>query len=231
MQKSYIIIDYLSLIDENLNQFESFTDLLCIGYYKDFDLALNAIVNQKPQIVFFHFSCDIPLSILYEVNQFLDDLPYFIAINANENSAYKALKVGVSDYLLFPLQSIELKKTILKFNKLNGKVGANKLCVRSNGDHHFIPFESIVYLKADNNTTDFFLQNGSAITGFKTLKYYESQLPSYFFRIHHSFIVNINFITRINIGKSDLYLLDNTIKIPFSRTYKCQVDLIIKRIG
>lgn len=231
MQKSYIIIDFLGLIDESLNEFESFTDLVCIGYYKSFEASLNAIITKKPQLVFFHFSSNIPLTLIYELNQYLDELPYFIAVNGNENSAYSALKHGVSDYLLFPFTSIELQKSILKFNKLTGKAASSKLCIRSNGDHHFIPFENIVYLKADNNTTDFILNTESVIHGFKTLKFFEGQLPFYFFRIHHSYIVNINFISRINFGKSDCYLLGNTITLPFSRTYKNQIDLIIKRIG
>lgn len=230
MIKSYIIIDFFGLIDENLNDFESFDDFMCIGYFKSFETALNAILDNNIQLVFFHFSNEIPLSLLFELSQYLDNLPYIIAVNSNENNSYKALKYGVSDYLLFPLEKTELRKSLLKFKKNSNNIENNKLCIRSNGDHHFIPFENIVYLKADNNTTDFFLQNGSVIPGFKTMKFFESQLPFYFFRIHNSYIVNINYISRINIGKSNCYLLDNTIKIPFSRTYKNQIELIIKRI-
>ena len=231
MQKSYIIIDFSGLIDEDLRDFESLPDLICVGYHKDSELALNAIIDYNPQIIFFHFSIDIQLTLISELHYYLNDLPYIIAVNCNENNAYKALKYGISDYMLYPIQRIELKKSILKFNKFKITFTATKLCIRSNGDHHFIPFENIVYLKADNNTTDIFLENGSIVPAFKTLKSFESQLPFYFFRIHNSYIININYITRINSGKLQCYLLDNRIKIPFSRTYKKQVDLIIKRIG
>jgi DNA-binding LytR/AlgR family response regulator len=111
------------------------------------------------------------------------------------------------------------------------KKNSSKLCVRSNGDYHFISLDDILYLKADNNTTDIHLISGKVISGFKTLKYYECQLPSSFFRIHNSYVVNLDYVTRINVGKSDCYLQDNTIKLPFSRTYKEQIDLIIKRLG
>ena len=136
MQKSYIIIDFLDFIDESLNEFGSFTDLVCIGYYKNFESSLNAIIAKKPQLVLFHFSSDISLTLIYELNQYLDELPYFIAVNANKNSAYSALKHGVSDYLLFPFTSIELQKSILKFTKLTGKVACSKLCIRSNLPHN-----------------------------------------------------------------------------------------------
>lgn len=145
--------------------------------------------------------------------------------------AYAALKHNASDFILLPLQEIEIRKTLYKFSMQQLKKSSAKLCVRSNGDYHFISLDDILYLKADNNTTDIHLLSGKVISGFKTLKHYESQLPSSFFRIHNSHIVNLNYVTRINVGKSDCYLLDNTIKLPFSRTYKEQIDLIIKRLG
>jgi DNA-binding LytR/AlgR family response regulator len=145
--------------------------------------------------------------------------------------AYSALKHNASDFILLPLQEIEIRKSLYKFSMQQLKKSSAKLCVRSNGDYHFISLDDILYLKADNNTTDIHLISGKVILGFKTLKYYESQLPSSFFRIHNSHIVNLNYVSRINVGKSDCYLLDNTIKLPFSRTYKEQIDLIIKRLG
>lgn len=231
MLKSYIIIDFSGSIEENLKDFESFEDFLCIGYCKNLDTSLNTILEKRPQLIFFHFSEEIPLSLLFELSQYLDNLPYIIAINTEERFAYQALKHGASDYLLYPLQKSELRKSLLKFSKSYRSIENNKLCIRSNGDYHFISFEEIIYLKADNNTTDFYLQNGNVIPGFKTMKFFENQLPFYFFRIHNSFIVNIHYITRINIGKSNCYLLDNNIKIPFSRTYKNQIDIILKQIG
>ena len=44
-------------------------------------------------------------------------------------------------------------------------------------------------------------ETGKVISGFKTMKYFEGQLPFYFFRVHNSYIVNIKFVTRINLGK------------------------------
>jgi len=231
VQKSYIIIDFLGSIDEKLSDFESFEDFLCIGYCKNYDSALNTLLEKRPHLVLFHVSNEIPLTLLFELREYIDNLPYIIVVNKKESYAYTALKKGASDYLLYPLQATELVKSLLKFSKLKRNEVNTKLCIRSNGDHHFIPFEDIVYLKADNNTTDFYLQNGKVIPGFKTMKFFESQLPFYFFRIHNSFIVNINYISRINIGKSNCYLLDNSFKVPFSRTYKNQIEIVINQIG
>ncbi len=91
--------------------------------------------------------------------------------------------------------------------------------------------QDIVYLKADNNTTDFYLQSGKVITAFKTLKHFEQLLPFYFFRIHHSYVINVGHVSRINLGKNQCYLLNNEIALPFSRTYKEAIDTIIIRIS
>lgn len=231
MLKTYIIVDFLATIDENLTNFQPFEDYLCVGYCKNYESALQSLLIKKPDILFFHFSDEIPLSLLYELKEFTEYLPYVIGIHKEEKMAYSALKHNSSDFILLPLQEIEIRKSLYKFSMRQQKKDSSKLCVRSNGDYHFISLDDILYLKADNNTTDIHLLSGKVISGFKTLKYYECQLPSSFFRIHNSYVVNLDYVTRINVGKSDCYLLDHTIKLPFSRTYKEQIDLIIKRLG
>lgn len=104
----------------------------------------------------------------------------------------------------------------------------NILCVKSYGDYRFIEFDDIVYLKADNNSTDIMLNTGDSITAFKTLKYFESSLPDDFVRIHNSHIINIKFVSRIHLGNSDCYLNKGKIKLPFSKSYKDNINTIIE---
>lgn len=230
MLHSYLIIDSTGLVLKQIESSQFVEDYLCLGVYSTYETALNGILEHKPQLLLFHFNELISLQLLLDLNQYLKELPYVIALNENKTEAYSALKLGVSDYLLFPIIPTELYKSFLKFSKLNRRNSETKLCIKSNGDYHFISLDDIVYLKADNNTTDFYLQNGKKISGFKTMKFFENQLPFYFFRIHHSYVVNIHFVSRINLGKNVCYLLDNEYKIPFSRGYKENIDTIIRRI-
>ena len=103
----------------------------------------------------------------------------------------------------------------------------NILCIKSYGDYRFIQFDDIVYLKADNNSTDIMLSSGDSITAFKTLKYFESSLPEDFVRVHNSHIINIKFVSRIHLGNSDCYLNKGKIKLPFSKSYKDNITTII----
>lgn len=231
MLNSYIVIDADNKIRHKIEETQFFDDMLCLGVYTDYDSALNGILEKKPQLIFFCFDNAIPITLLMELHQYLDDLPYVIAVNQDEKNAYKALKLGVSDYLLLPMEPSELRKALMKYSKLYGNKQENRLCIKSNGDYHFVSLDDIVYLKADNNTTDFYLQNGKVISGFKTMKFFETSLPFYFFRIHNSYIVNIQYVSRINIGKNDCYLHGNEYKLPFSRSYKSNVDTMIKKIS
>jgi DNA-binding LytR/AlgR family response regulator len=104
------------------------------------------------------------------------------------------------------------------------------ICVKSYGDYRFIEAKDICYLQADNNSTDIHLFNGEMITAFKTLKHFENVLSFPFIRIHNSYIVNIDYVSRIHTGNSVCYIKNTITKLPFSKSYKENVDAIINRI-
>jgi DNA-binding LytR/AlgR family response regulator len=104
------------------------------------------------------------------------------------------------------------------------------ICVKSYGDYRFIEAKDICYLQADNNSTDIHLYNGEMITAFKTLKHFEGVLQSPFVRIHNSYIVNIDYVSRIHTGNAVCYIKNTTTKLPFSKSYKENVDSIINSI-
>ena len=231
MQYSYVFIQGETSLSNLNNYLNVYDDLLCIGNYDNYEEALNKILEKKPHLVFFQVSDDIPLSFISELLEYVDKLPYFIVLSENTDLAYSCIKKGVADYLTTPLSEIEIRKSYLKFKKKNASHEKKVICIKSSGDYNFIEVNTIVYLKADNNTTDFYLKNGKIITAFKTLKCFEEILPFYFFRIHNSFIVNSNYVSRINLGKSKCYLSNNEIIVSFSRTYKENIETIISKIA
>ncbi|MBS7256179.1 LytR/AlgR family response regulator transcription factor [Flavobacterium branchiicola] len=105
------------------------------------------------------------------------------------------------------------------------------ICVKSYGDYRYMNASDICYFQADNNSTDIFLASGEMITAFKTLKHFESVLVHPFVRIHNSYIINQNYIARIHNGNSVCYIKNSPKKIPFSKTYKANLDSIIADIA
>ena len=98
------------------------------------------------------------------------------------------------------------------------------LCLKSYKDFQYLETDSILYLKADNNATDFIMKDGTTVSAFKTLKTFEEKLPKNFVRIHQSYIININYVSRINFGKSVCALKNGREQLPFSKTYRENVD-------
>ena len=121
-------------------------------------------------------------------------------------------------------------KTTAQYSQIRKEDKPLIICVKSYGDYRFIEAKDICYLQADNNSTDIHLFNGEMITAFKTLKHFEGVLSSPFVRIHNSYIVNIDYVSRIHTGNAVCYIKNTTTKLPFSKSYKENVDSIINSI-
>ncbi|MEC4004211.1 LytTR family DNA-binding domain-containing protein [Flavobacterium sp. SUN052] len=105
------------------------------------------------------------------------------------------------------------------------------MCVKSYGDYRYIDASDICYLQADNNSTDIHLNSGEMITAFKTLKHFEGVLTYPFARIHNSYIVNVDYVSRIHTGNVVCHIKNTTTKLPFSKSYKENIDVIIATIA
>lgn len=63
--------------------------------------------------------------------------------------------------------------------------------------------DDIIYLESQANYTIFYLNNGKTIINSRTMGIFENVLGSEsFFRIHRSFIVNLNYINEVQIIKN-----------------------------
>ena len=133
------------------------------------------------------------------------------------------------------ISSSELKSGAMETTSIpleNQRKQSLIICVKSYGDYRYIDSDDVLYLEADNNSKDIHLTNGEMITAFKTLKHFENTLPnSQFLRIHNSYMININQVSRIHTGNTVCYIKNSATKIPFSKSYKENIDLIITRIA
>ena len=236
MRFSFIIIDVNdNAVKEMLGIFENFPNYFCAGVIKDNQNAINQIIKLKPQLVFVSIPTKIDentftLKNIAELFQYAESIPYFISINKTDKDALEAIQSGVSDYIIGNINISQLGKSLFKFEKRTPENAINSICIKSHSDYQFIILQDIVYLKADNNTTDIKLHNGKTINAYKTLKHFENTLPFYFLRIHKSYIVNIHYVSRIHFSKSKCYINYNEI-LPFSINYRDNIDAIIRKIN
>lgn len=132
---------------------------------------------------------------------------------------------------VIPLNAGEKNNSDVTFSNVNSKDKPLTICVKSYGDYRYINANDVCYLQADNNSTDIHLASGEMITAFKTLKHFESVLKYPFVRIHNSYIVNIEYVSRIHTGNAVCHIKDTTTKLPFSKSYKENIDAIINTIA
>lgn len=229
VQFSFIIIgnqqDQLPDIVQKLSLFSNYNWIGTFSYSTD---IIAKIVQLKPQLVFIFKNdkeTDISLKLISEALSYLSFVPYFILISNTQDFALEAIQNGISDYLI-DTDAHTLGMSLFKFEKRFSDTVPQTICIKSYSDYHLIKYKDIVYLKADNNTTDFKLYNNKVITAYKTLKYFEHTLPYNFVRIHKSYIVNIHCISRIHFSKNKCYL-DFNEQIPFSDTYRESIEQIL----
>ena len=261
MNYSYIIIDdnQESVLKTKATA-DCFSELDFIASANNYEEGINLVIEHTPQLVFLEIdptdkTSNLSLAFINELHRYLKVVPEIIVTTSNKDLAFDAIKHQVFDYLIKPLPRINLVKLILKLNKSKVEIDLNEpltfdekpnflpqpesvyhqkpltLCIKSYGDYRYIDAKDICYLRADNNSTDIHLNNGDMITAFKTLKHFEGALSYPFIRIHNSYIVNRNYISRIHSGNSVCYIKNSSVKLPFSKSYKVNIDLIISEFS
>jgi len=226
MSYRYSIIESEKSTIENLQEhFKKFPNYSCVGVSDCYEKSLDIILEYTPNVVFINVdtasneNCLKAFNFVNELYKYVKELPYFIALSSSTEHAYTSIKNDFFDYLLKPIDPFELRKSISRLSK-KPMESSNKLCLKSYKDYRFIDLDEILFLKADNTATDFFMLDGTTVSAFKTLKFFESKLPDNFIRIHNSYIINKNYISRIHFGKSKCTLKHNTCNIPFSKSYR-----------
>jgi two-component system, LytTR family, response regulator len=157
-----------------------------------------------------------------------------IFVTAYQEHAIKAIKYSALDYLLKPIDSEELIEAVkraisttndpLQFQKLlenKAKTEVDQLVLPVRDGYIFVNHLDITRCEADSNYTNIYLANSEKHVVAKTLKEFESLLPStLFFRIHKSHLINLNHLKKYTKGDGGtVTLLDNT-EIDVSRRNK-----------
>jgi len=232
--RNYFIIDKdPHTIQSIKNVLEDYYEFNCIGVSSEYNNAMNTILKETPDLVFFNIDNIIknPFKFAQELNLFNADFPVFIAISSSKEKVYDVIKNGFFDFLLNPLTELEIRKSILKVLKKIPTQSRKNICLKSYKDYQYLKTDEILFLKADNNSTDFYMNDGNVISAYKTLKTFENILPNNFHRIHKSYIINKNFVSRIQYGKFICTIKRNSHEVPFTKTYIGNIESMNKDLS
>lgn len=198
----------------------NFPEIEIVGLFQNVAAAKAFIEENTIDLLF--------LDISMPIADGFDLLDYFptksfqvIFITAHEEFAIKAIRVGAIDYILKPLILSELSHAINKAAEIihlnKNKSQKNKITINHDGVKSIIDLNQIMYLKGFDYLTSVYLTDNKKITISKTLKHFEELLGESFFRIHKSYIVNLEFVDKILSKESYTVELTEGTQLPVSR--------------
>jgi two-component system LytT family response regulator len=133
-----------------------------------------------------------------------------VFVTAHEHYAKDAFRYSALDFLVKPVDPVELIAVIEKakkfkdnqelmkqvlilkeYMKFDQNSDSSKIVLRDNQSIYFVKLRDIIYCEAQASYTIFYLTNGEQIVITKIIKEFEGILePKGFIRVHKSFIVN-----------------------------------------
>jgi two-component system LytT family response regulator len=208
-----------------------------IGEASNVEEALVLIRNNDLDLVF--LDVEMPFGNAFDLLDKVGDINFeTVFVTAYNHYAIDALNAHASYYLMKPISIDELIKAVDYVTEIKLKEDALQdqvLVPRTNNIHGKITipqqdgFEvletsDILYCKADDNYTEIFLNTNKKKLVSKTLKYFEDALSnSSFARVHKSYLVNVNEITKYVKGKGGSVVLSNGKEIMVSASKKANL--------
>ena len=219
-------------------------DVEVLGLAQSATEAISLIRQFNPDFIF--LDIQMPEINGFQMIELMGHIDFEIVfVTAYNEFAVKAYKYAAFDYLLKPVDPDELNKTIERMKIKRQQMGLQerlsllmktleepkklptKITVSNSDGISVLNISEIIYMEADGPYTTFFMLDNSKLVSSHNLKEYEDLLSEQgFFRSHHSFLVNLNHITKYL--KSDGYaLMSNGKHVEVSKRKK---DEFVQRI-
>lgn len=206
--------------------------------------GLEAIEKMRPDLVF--LDIEMPVMNGFEMLEQFTEISFVIIFTTGyDQYAIKAIRFSAMDYLLKPIDPKELVIAVKKVQEerhlpmaeqfqmllkhIQGKSsGFNKIAVPTAEGFELIPADQVIHCDANDNYTHFLLKNKSKIIACRTLKEIEEQLMDFpfFVRVHNSYLVNLNEVTRYVRGEGGYLVMSDGTSINVSRSRK---EALLKR--
>ena len=197
--------------------------------------GIKAINQHHPDLIF--LDVQMPKINGFEMLELLEQQPAVIFATAFDEYAIKAFEAHAVDYLLKPFSKERFEKAIEKYLSQNNTQVQKQTdllleaVALSNGRHErivvktgtkvkIIPVQDVLYLEADDDYVNIHTHEGSYLKN-RTMSFFEQMLNAQqFVRVHRSYIVSVQEITRIDPYEKDAHLaiLKSGTKIPVSKS-------------
>ena len=209
--------------------------------------GMKAIQRHKPDLIFLDII--MPDENGFRLLEMIKDIDIeVIFTTAYDQYAVKAIRFSAMDYLLKPINIEELQNAVTRVeDKINHKQEEQtfnkrlhvflensqsmphqkKIGLPTQSGINFVAIEDILLCRAEGNYSIIYMvSNGGKEIITRTLKEFEELLSDFnFFRIHRSYLINLNHIKEYNRtnqsldydGDGGCVVMSNNMKVPVSR--------------
>ena len=228
--KAILIDDELSSL-QNLQQklAEFCPDVQVAAATQKPEDAILLIQQHKPDVIF--LDIEMPRMNGFRMLDKLEELDFeIIFTTAYNHYAVDAIRISAFDYLMKPIAIADLqaavqrllssrqkqtkeKIEILKSSLQDKKSQEDKIAIPTSDGIEFIPIKNILHIESSSNYSKIYFAEGKNLLVTKLLKDFEDMLlPYHFYRIHHSHLINLNYIQKyIKTDGGQVMMQDGTL--------------------
>ncbi len=238
MIRAVIVDDEVSAVKSLQWEIEAFCPWIevCASYLTPLE-AVKGINLIKPDCVF--LDIEMPQMDGFQLLHSLEFRNFeLIFTTAYDSYALQAFRENAVDYLLKPIDSDDLQVAAEKVldrkknNQLGDQLRNIMRDIRKQQSSKKIPFsftdktiyveiEDIIYCKSDGNYTEVYMTEGKREVLSKKIKEVEALINSpSFFRAHHSYLVNLGYISEFIKSDGQYLILKDGSTVPVSRSKK-----------
>jgi two-component system LytT family response regulator/two-component system response regulator LytT len=181
--------------------------------------AVDLIRRMEPDLVF--LDVNMPgldgVGVVRQLRETGVELPHFIFVTAYDQYAVEAFRLEALDYLLKPVDKVRLAESVERARRLAqerkapeplGTAAAaapapqaaprTKLAVRSNNRHFIVDANDVIFATIDNGLITLVTTTMEGHSNYRTIEDLQAALDKeQFWRVHRSYLVNINRIKEV----------------------------------
>jgi two-component system LytT family response regulator len=182
--------------------------------------GIKAIAQYEPDLIF--LDIQMPKINGFEMLELIENPPAVIFTTAFDEFAIKAFELNATDYLLKPFSKERFDKSVQKYlyrlpatptpqtvleTASQSPGQQNRVVVKDGSKIKIIPVSQIHYLEAADDYVKIVTPTGTFLKK-RTMNFFEQSLAVHqFVRIHRSFIVNSQLITRIDPHEKETHIV------------------------
>lgn len=221
MKITALIVDDEQLArDELAFLLKSFPDVEVLGQGKNGVEAVSMVREMNPHLVF--LDVQMPgldgFGVIKRLLEKKSHLPFFIFVTAYDQYAVQAFEVNAIDYLLKPLAKTRLEKAILRVRRLLDTSDVTsqkldrlvqmveqrpipqkgKLVIKSANRLFLVDSDDVIYASIEDGVISIVTREMEGESNYRTVEDLQASLdPKVFWRVHRSYLINVNHIKEV----------------------------------